>query len=408
MRISFHTFGCKCNLYDSNQIASSFCDDPFFDVTEGQIKADIHVVNTCTVTSSSDAQARNLIRRIDRNNIGSLIIVTGCSVRSNSSVYIELSSKLKTNNNRYIITDNMKEDLCALISKETGKQKPEIVRVVPAFRTRAFVKITDGCNNFCSYCIVPLVRGREKSRSIIDVVEEIKGIEQNGIKEVVITGINIGNYSFGLEQLMKQLLSATRNIRFRISSLRPSKISDELIDLMGDRRICPHLHVSLQSASDRILKLMNRSDYTASNFYERIKTIHKNLDSKRPFIAADVIVGFPGEGESEFNETLSILNDIPVNKLHVFSFSPRPGTKAYEMKKEKDNEVRERRDILLAFSEKRYLASLENMIGKRVEILWESQTEGHTENYYPVCGKGKQNELESHIIKASNNKNLLI
>ncbi|MCX6112453.1 MAG: MiaB/RimO family radical SAM methylthiotransferase [Proteobacteria bacterium] len=399
MKISFHTFGCKCNLYDSNQIASFFCDDPFFEVAEGEIKANIHVINTCTVTSSADAQARNLIRHIDKNNRDSLIVVIGCSVRGNSNDYLEITSELKNNSNRFLVIDNMKEDVISSISNQVGRQISGITRIVPAFRTRASVKITDGCNNFCSYCIVPFVRGREKSRSIDDIVREIKNLESNDIKEVIITGISIGDYSFGLENLLEELLKSTQNIRFRISSLRPSKISEKLIELMKIKRVCPHVHVSLQSASDKVLKLMNRLDYTAQSFSERIKYFHKKLDHRDPFIAADVIVGFPGEGEKEFKETLEILNDIPMNKLHVFTFSPRPGTKAYDMKKENDGIVRKRRDILLEFSDQRYKSSLKNMVGKNVEILWESETDGHTENYYPVCGAGKPNKLESHIIK---------
>ena len=408
MKISFHTFGCKCNLYDSNQVALFFCDDPLFEIVEGDLKADVHVVNTCTVTSSSDAQARNLIRQIDKNNEKSLIIVTGCSVRSNSTSYLEITSEFKNNKNRYLITDNMKEDISALISKETGRQRSNKVRTVPAFRTRAFVKVTDGCNNFCSYCIVPFVRGREKSRPIIDVVKEVHDIDLNGVKEVVITGISLGDYSFGLELLIKELLNSTKNIRFRISSIRPSKISDELIELMNNKRVCPHIHVSLQSASDKILKLMNRLDYNSYSFSEKIKSLYKKLENRAPFIAADVIVGFPGEGDQEFNETLRILNDVPMNKLHVFEFSPRPGTKAYDMKRENNNIVRKRRDLLLEFSEQRYRKSMDNMVGKRAEILWESETEGYTENYYPTSGNGELNQLESHIIKANNEKKLIV
>jgi threonylcarbamoyladenosine tRNA methylthiotransferase MtaB len=400
MKISFHTFGCKCNLYDSNQIASVLCEDPLFEVAEGELKADVHVVNTCTVTSSADAQARNLIRQLDRNNSNSLIVVIGCSVRNNRNSnndtdYEKIAAELKSRGNRFIIADNMKEDVAASISKEFGKHLSGSGKVTPVFRTRAFVKITDGCNNFCSYCIVPHVRGREKSRTIDDIVSEVKTLEASGIKEVVITGISIGDYSFGLEDLLETLIRSTKNIRFRISSLRPSKISHRLVELMKEDRLCPHLHVSLQSASDKVLGLMNRVDYKAVDLSNAIKYFYKTLEYRSPFIAADVIVGFPGEGEDEFKETLKVLNDVPMNKLHVFVFSPRPGTKAYDMKKENDGVVRKRRDELLKFSEERYMGSLSNMVGREVRVLWENGTEGYTENYYPAQGRGIPNTIQS-------------
>jgi threonylcarbamoyladenosine tRNA methylthiotransferase MtaB len=394
MKISFHTFGCKCNLYDSNQIASILCNDPLFEVAEGDVNADIHVVNTCTVTSSADAQARNLIRQLDRNNSNSLIVVIGCSVRRKDTDYSNIAAELKERGNRFIIIDNMKEDVASRISKEFGTHMTGNGSLIPVFRTRAFVKITDGCNNFCSYCIVPYVRGREKSRKIEDIVSEVKALEANGIKEVVITGISIGDYFFGLEDLIETLLGSTNSLRFRISSLKPSKISKRLIELMKDKRICPHIHVSLQSASDKVLELMNRIDYTAKDFSDTIKYFYKTLEHRHPFIAADVIVGFPGEGEKEFNETLKVLSEVPMNKLHVFVFSPRPGTKAYDMKKENDSEVHKRRDVLLEFSEKRYTNSLKDMIGREVQVLWENESEGHTENYYPVKGMGTPNTIQ--------------
>ena len=207
---------------------------------------------------------------------------------------------------------------------------------------------------------------------------------------------------------MEALLDATKVIRFRISSLRPSKISERLVQIMKNERICPHLHISLQSASDKVLKLMNRLDYTSDDLVRRIKYFYKELEHRHPFIAADVIVGFPGEGDAEFKETLAVLNKIPMNKLHIFVFSPRPGTKAYDMKKENDNEVYIRRDALLEFSKARYAKSLNNMVGERVEVIWETATEGHSENYFAVRGVGNPNTLGNYIVGSVDEEHLCL
>lgn len=406
MKISFHTFGCKSNLYDSNKIASSLSNNASFEIIEGVLCADVHVVNTCTITSSSDAQARNLIRKIDKNNKGALVLIIGCSVRSNMELYTSMFSEL--NNNRFLAMDNLKEDIISCLEKELSEKILDTKITFPVFRTRAFIKITDGCNNFCSYCIVPFVRGRERSKPITEIVEEVNAMIVKDVKELVITGISIGDYSFGLESLLKELLISTKNVRFRISSLRPSKISDQLIELMDDKRICPHLHLSLQSASNRVLNLMNRHDYTSEYFFERITSFYNKLRHRNPFIAADIITGFPGEGDKDFLDTMEILNNVPINKLHVFEFSPRPGTKAFEFKRENGSEVRKRRNTLLEFSEKRHIRSLNDMIGKFVEILWEKENIGHTENYHQVEGTGYPNTLETAKIKSVNlNKQIL-
>lgn len=406
MKISFHTFGCKSNLYDSNKIASSLSNNVSFEILEGVLCADVHIVNTCTVTSSSDAQARNLIRKIDKNNRNALVLIIGCSVRSNRELYYSMFSEL--NNNRFLVMDNLKENVISCLEKELSEQILETNITFPVFRTRAFIKITDGCNNFCSYCIVPFVRGRERSKPIDEIVKEVKAMAVKEIKELVITGISIGDYSFGLESLLKELLLSTKDIRFRISSLRPSKISDELIDLMDNKRICPHLHVSLQSSSDKVLDLMNRHDYTSKHSSERINYFYNRLKQRNPFIAADIITGFPGEGDKEFLETMEMLNDLPINKLHVFEFSPRPGTTAFQFKMEKGSNIRKRRNELLKFSETRYTRSLKEMIGKSVDILWEKDNLGHTENYYQVEGTGCPNTIRTANIKSVNlNKQVL-
>lgn len=410
IKISFHTFGCKCNLSDSNSIALKLLSHGAFALLDAENEADVHIVNTCTVTSSADAQARNLIRKLDKSNNGSLMMVTGCSCRRSIENYEKLSQTL-SGKNKLKVVDNLKVNVADMILKEFkfSDEKGNVESMTPVFRTRSFVKIQDGCNSFCSYCIVPFVRGKEKSRDLADVVNEIRTLESRNIKEIVLTGINVGNYKYGLEDLIEKILTSTSKLRIRLSSIRPSKVSDRLLGLMQEKRLCPHLHISLQSGSDKILELMNRHDYTTKDFVSVSQKFYEKLSHRAPFMTADVIVGFPCEKEEEFNETLRTLRSTSINKLHVFVFSPRPGTKAFDMKgMDNGTLIKERRDILLNFSDMRYKNSLKDMKGRTIDVLWEKDDFGHSENYYPVTGKGKANDLISYNVKEVDMKGLYL
>ncbi|MBN1114646.1 MAG: radical SAM protein, partial [Oligoflexia bacterium] len=244
------------------------------------------------------------------------------------------------------------------------------------------------CNSYCSYCIIPYVRGRESSRSIDDVVREVTELEKNGIKEVVISGINLGSYRYGVENLLETLLEKTGKCRFRLSSLRPSGITNDIIKLLKNTRVCPHLHISLQSGSDRILKLMNRHDYSGDDFVRITEKINHGLSGRMPFIAADVIAGFPGESDADFNETVKVLGSSRINRLHVFAFSPRPGTRAFDMRLCDSSTVNRRKKVLLEFSDRVYSGSVRNMNGRDVEVLWEADGRGITENYFEAITDG--------------------
>ena len=399
LKISFHTFGCKNNLADTGKIANGLLDIDC-EILEADLNAEVHVVNTCTVTASSDSQARNLVRKIAKHNKGALIIVTGCSVRRNSNDYKELKDEVVASGNTLEVCDNLNEDVVALI-----KKTPSIIKTqadsddLKLFRTRVFLQIQDGCDHFCSYCIVPFVRGEPKSRDIKEIIAEAQLLEKNQVKEVVITGINIGDYVGGIENLLEELLKSTKDIRIRLSSLRPSRITPKLIELLNEPRICPHLHISLQSASDKVLKCMNRHDYTSMDFLSITNMVHERVGHRAPFIAADVIVGHPGEEEHDFLESFRIIEASHVNKLHVFPYSPRPGTAAYSMKRPSNVETKKRKDLLLEFSEIRYKDSLEHMVGRTVNVLWETGTYGHSENYYPVKGNGVPNTITSLVFR---------
>jgi len=400
LKISFHTFGCKNNLADTSKIAKDLHGFSDVQLLESEIVADVHVVNTCTVTASSDAQARNLLRRINKHNNNAVIIVTGCSVRKNRDDYKKIKEEIKRAGNVLEVCDNLVDDIGKIIKKRYSfAQKETIEKSQKLFRTRVFLQIQDGCEHFCSYCIVPFVRGEQRSRDIKEIISEAQTLETNGIKELVITGINIGDYDAGLETVISEILKNTNSIRIRLSSLRPSRITKELIELMNEKRVCPHLHISLQSASDKVLNLMNRHDYTANDFLSVCKMIDKKLGHRSPFIAADVIVGHPGEDEKAFLESFKIIEQSNLTKLHVFPFSPRPGTAAYLMKRPDQDQTQKRRDVLLEFSDKRFLDSLKQMKGKTIDVLWETNTYGHSENYYPVKGTGIPSTVQQMEVK---------
>lgn len=400
LKISFHTFGCKNNLADTSKIVNDLQGFSDVSICEAEMVADVHVINTCTVTSSSDAQARNLLRRISKHNKDSVIVITGCSVRRNSDDYKKLKEEVKWSGNILEVCDNLVDDVVKIIKKRHKlTQKEELEKSLKLFRTRVFVQIQDGCDHFCSYCIVPFVRGEPQSREIKDIISEAQILEKNGIKELVITGINIGDYDEGLEFVIAEILKKTKDIRIRLSSLRPSRITEELVDLMQEKRVCPHLHISLQSASDKVLNLMNRHDYTAKDFISVCKMIDKKLGHRSPFIAADVIVGHPGEDDKSFLESFKVIEQSSLTKLHVFPYSPRPGTAAFSMKRPSSEQIQKRRDVLLEFSDKRFIASLKQMKGKTIEVLWETNNYGHSENYYPVKGTGTPNTIEQLKVK---------
>ena len=321
-------------------------------------------------------------------------------MRRNSDDYKKIKTEMKHEGNVLEICNNIDGDICKVINKRCGLKKNDALDIEPQlFRTRVFLQVQDGCDHFCSYCIVPFVRGEPKSRDIDEVIAEAKALESYGIREAVITGINIGDYDTGIEHLMEELLKATKILRLRLSSLRPSRITPRLVDLMQEKRLCPHFHISLQSTSDKVLNLMNRHDYTAKDFLSMCRLIDKKIGKRAPFIAADIIVGHPGEENADFLESLKVLEQSSLNKLHVFPYSPRPGTAAFVMKRPLPSEIKKRRDLLLGFSEKRFLSSLKGMKGKTVEVLWETNTYGHSENYYPVKGTGKSNTIDKLKVK---------
>lgn len=338
MKIAVLTLGCKTNQAESMNMeyALGMGGHQIVDMSE---RPDLCIINTCTVTSKADYQSRQLINRALKNN--TKVIVTGC--------YAELNNEQIKNidNNIEIIRNNNKSNIINMIPNEYSSCNINFSKHV---RHRPIVKVQDGCNYSCSYCAIPMARGRSRSIAVNDVINKIRFYESLGYKEIVLTGIHVGTYGLDLKPneslsiLLDNILKNTNIPRVRLSSLEVKEIDDELIELLKEDRVCKHLHVPLQSGDDNILKLMNRT-YTVGDFLSGVERIFKRV----PDIAlgTDVIVGFPGEGESEFNNTRQLIESIPFSYLHIFPYSQRPGTKAATFAKQVAGSIKKERVAIL-------------------------------------------------------------
>ncbi len=379
MRFSIITLGCKTNQAESSYITSGLIEYGY-EMVEPEDNPDIFIINTCTVTSKSDYQSRQMIRRALRT--GANVIVTGCYALKAGNEFQEEKIRIIDNSKKH----NFFKELNINISNNTLNLKPE------SLRTRPSIKIQDGCDMHCSYCIVPLVRGRSRSFLPDEILKQIKFLEDSGYHEVVLTGINIDLYGKDLKpelsliDLIKFILKNTRDIRIRLTSISPLSINNDLLSLLMTGRVSRHLHISLQSGDDRILRIMNR-DYNAEIFYQKIKMIKEYLPECN--IGVDIIAGFPGEGEEEFNNTYNLIKNSGVNYLHVFPYSRRPGTASYYMKNNIAPEViKERVSILKNLDKRLRQIFMEGMIGRRFKIVIEKTenglSKGKTDNYLDV------------------------
>ena len=406
-KVAFYTLGCKVNQYETEAVAGIF-QKKGYEIVSYEDIADIYVINTCTVTNLSDRKCRQVIRRAKKLNPDSLVAVMGCY----SQVSPQEVSSIPDINIIIGTKDRDKlPDLCeeALLSNSEDK----IINVgnsmtfrefeelgVETFKehTRAFLKIQDGCTQFCSYCIIPYARGPVRSREPENIINEIKNLVDAGYKEFVLTGIHLASYGRDLKNTsLTQIISNVVKIdgveRVRLGSIEPGTLTDEFIDLVSSTpKMCRHYHVSLQSGSTSVLKRMNRK-YTASEYYNRVMNLKERIEGVA--ITTDIIVGFPGETEEEFEETMRFAKKLHFSKIHVFKFSPRKGTPAADMASQIDNIIKEERSSrLIALSEKmtrKFIASHE---GKEMMVLFEKYSgnsqnsrnyiEGHTDNYIKV------------------------
>lgn len=389
-----------------------------YKVVEHNEKADIYIINTCTVTNMSDRKSRQMLRRVKELNEKSIVVACGCyaQVAKNQLEKIEEIDLILGNNEKKNVVKYLEEYMenqQKQIEVEDVMQKREFVdfgNVTYTEKTRAVIKVQDGCDRFCSYCIIPYARGRVRSRKSESILSEIRKIAEEGIKEVVITGIHVASYGkdFKEEYKLIDLLEEINQIegikRIRLGSIEPLLINEEFMKrLIKLEKVCHHFHLSLQSGCDETLKRMNRR-YTTEQFRNIVNLLRKYY--KDVMLTTDIIVGFPGETEEEFNKTYKFLKEIKFYKMHVFKYSPRKGTKAAQMNHQIDgNKKEERSQKLIELSNDNERKYNKEYIGKNVEVLFEEEKDGsykgHTQNYILAYlpKENVKNKMESKIMK---------
>ena len=407
MKIAFFTLGCKVNQYESQAMAERMMNCGFELVSPNE-KADVYVINSCTVTAESDRKTRQTVRRFKRKNPDSIVVLTGCMPQAfpeDAEALKEADIVLGNKNNtrlpelieRYF---SCSQRIIEIESHETGDKF--IGDSISGFegRTRAIVKIEDGCNRFCSYCIIPYSRGRVRSKPIAELEAELRTLSDAGFIEIVLVGINLSSYGsdIGLNICDAVELAAGMDFqRIRLGSLEPDHITDDVIERLAKiEKFCPQFHISLQSGCDNTLKAMNRH-YTSSEYKELCDKLRSAFVDTT--ITTDIMVGFPTESEADFADNVDFAKEIGFEKVHVFPYSPREGTRAAKMEQIEKSIKEKRSRIMIEETEKIRQSFLKSQIGKTVEVLLETRhdeqfTEGYTKNYTPVkvigshpCGK---------------------
>lgn len=417
MKIGFITLGCKVNTYESNALALAL-EKKGYEVGEADEKCDCFIINTCSVTNTADAKSKKMIRHAIKLNPSALVCVVGCFSQASPDEVAKIDGV------DIILGNGNKEKIIDLIDENIGKKREDkyidVINILHYNQydnlqinefdhTRAFIKIEDGCNNFCTYCIIPYARGPIRCKKHQDVINEIKTVVDNGYKEVVLTGIHTGKYLDGdvnLSKLVKMILDSVPALtRLRLSSIEINEIDDDFINLMKESQVLAnHLHLPLQAGSDHILKLMNRR-YDKAYFLERIKKIKE----ARPDIAisTDIIVGFPEETDEDFKETCEISKEIGFSKIHVFPYSKRNGTKAALMPQVKDIIKTNRTKELIEISNKLEKNYYVNYIGKTLDVIFEQKYNnyliGHTSNFLQVIVDYDEAYLKKNCMVKLNN-----
>ena len=400
MRAGILTLGCKVNTYESEFIINEL-KKRGYEICDFNEVCDVYIINTCTVTNTSDIKSRKMIRKAIRMNPDACVVALGCFIEANHDFRLDGLDIVVGNKDKSKVVDLIdewflkREEIRDLYKDVAYEFEDMYINSFPG-RTRAFVKIQDGCENFCSYCIIPYVRGKCRSKRLDVVLKEIKDLVSNGYQEVVLTGIHTGNYGVDLgtnfANLLKEVVKIEGLKRLRISSIEITELTDEVLEVMRDNEvIVDHMHIPLQAGSNKILKLMNRK-YDLDYFFKKIKEIK----SVRPTMAitTDVIVGFPGEEEEDFLETIATCKKIGFSKIHVFPYSERRGTKAMELDGHVDPKIKkERAKRLLGVSKELENNYFSSFIGRDVVVLVEEFRDGysygHTDNYLHVKIEGK-------------------
>ncbi len=423
-KIAFYTLGCKVNQYETEAVSELF-ENNGYEIVPFSDPADYYVINTCSVTSMSDRKSRQIIRRAKKTNQDSVIAVMGCysqtapdEVLDIDGVNLVLGTKDKGSVVNLISTLT-KDDKLNAVTSVKDNHAFEDLRVKKCLdHTRAFIKIQDGCSQFCSYCIIPYARGPVRSRSESDIIDEVKTLADSGFREVVLTGIHAASYgsdlgNTSLEQLLNKLDNIDGIKRIRLSSIEPMTLNAEFVEKIKNcKKLCPHFHISLQSGCDATLKRMNRH-YTTAQFAEVTDGLRKAFPDCA--ITTDIMTGFAGETEEEFNETLKFISDIKFSEAHVFQYSQRRGTPAAARPNQISPEIKEARSkAVIEITDKTQREFLESHIGRTMEVLFETKAgdglyEGKTANYmtvhaicdHDICG-------EFHNVLLENVKNKII
>ena len=406
--VAFYTLGCKVNQYETNAMEQQFI-KAGYKTSQFNEKSDIYIINTCTVTNMSDKKSRQMLRKAKQLNEKSIVVAVGCyaQVAKDTLEEIDEIDLILGNNEKKDIVKYVEEyNKDKIMHLEDVMHQDEFVdfgTTVHMDKTRAVIKVQDGCDRFCSYCIIPYARGRVRSRKIESVVDEVKSLAQNEVKEIVITGIHIASYGKDFKDgttlidLLEELNRIEGIKRIRLGSIEPTIINDEFLNRLTKlNKICHHFHLSLQSACDETLKRMNRR-YTIEEFKNVVNLLRKKYDDV--ILTTDIIVGFPGETVEEFETTYNNLKEIKFYKMHVFKYSRRKGTKADKMQNQISPEIQEERSKkIIELSNNNELQYNNEMIGETVEVLFEEKDKeyikGHTQNYMVV--KVKNNDIDKY------------
>ncbi|WP_321308243.1 tRNA (N(6)-L-threonylcarbamoyladenosine(37)-C(2))-methylthiotransferase MtaB [Marinifilum fragile] len=395
-KVAFKTLGCRLNQYETDAIASQFQDNGFKLVPFDK-EADVYVINSCTVTHQSDHKSRNFISQANRKNPDSVLVVTGCMANNAKN---ELEGRDEIN---YVVENDHKSSVFSLVEAHYNGEifHPSKLNydlfsygsTDKGFHTRSMVKIQDGCDNFCTFCIIPSVRGRAVSRPIQDILENVKSVIAKGAKEVVLTGVNIGRYeyeNFKFDDVVEQILDLDGDFRLRISSIEPDGFGDKFLGLLNHPKMTPHLHLCLQSGSDPILLQMRRM-YNIKRF----KEIANKIRSYRPDfnITTDIIIGFPGESDQDFEATCNIIKELQFGHVHAFKYSIRKGTRAERMQSQVDERIKtQRSEVLREIADDVKFQYRNGFIDKEQIVLVEKtdgeNAKGYGEHYVPVEFKG--------------------
>ena len=414
-RVAFYTLGCKVNQYETEAMLELF-EKEGYEKAETEDYADVYVINTCTVTHMSDRKSRQYIRRMKKKNPDAIIAVVGCYSQVSPEEILsidEVNLVMGTNDRKKIVEEVKKIDASRKVSTVDDIMKVKAFEEIEINKTngktRAFLKIQDGCDRYCSYCIIPYARGRVRSRDLESIVKEVENLAANGYKEVVLTGIHVASYGKDIKDSDIKLLDVIKQIndiegieRIRLSSVEPILFTDEFVEAVSAMdKVCPHYHLSLQSGCDETLKRMKRR-YTTEEYkaiVDRLRAAIPNVS-----ITTDVIVGFPGETNEEFDKTYEFLKDIELTHMHIFKYSPRKGTPAATMENQVDPSTKhERSEKLLQLNEENFKKFGQKMLDKEFNVLFEQKVgdnkfEGLTENYVKVIVESDK-DLSEQILK---------